>query len=971
MSIKNMNNYKLVREEQIVEMNGVGYLLEHVNTKAKVFVISNDDNNKVFNIGFRTPPTDDTGVPHILEHSVLCGSKNFPAKDPFIELAKGSLNTFLNAMTYPDKTVYPIASCNDQDFRNLMHVYLDAVFYPNIYEREEILKQEGWHYELENEDGELTYNGVVYNEMKGAFSSPEQQLMRTIQKSLLKDTPYGYESGGDPEYITDLTYEDFLDFHKRYYHPSNSYIYLYGDMNVEEELTFIHDNYLSNFDYLEIDSSINMQEAPESPMEFEEYYSLSDAEDLENNTYLSYNSIVGTSLDRETYLAFQIIDYVLIDVPGAPIKEALVKANIGDDIFSSYENSILQPIYSIVSKGANNEDKDRFVNVIRETLSKLVEEGINKRSIEASINHFEFKYKEANYGRYPKGLMYGLQAFDSWLYDSSEPYMHIVANETFEFLKKQIDTDYFEQLIKKYLLDNNHRSVVVVKPEKGLNARLEQQDREKLAAHKNDLSKDEVAAIIQSDIDLKEYQSIPSTKEELEKIPLLKLEDIGKKARTLNNHIGDISGVTTVSHNIFTNGIGYMKLSFDIKDMPWELVPYLSLATAVFRYVDTEKFSYNDLSNEINIETGGIGFITQVLNASSDKDGYIPTFEINTKALYEKMPIALTLIEEILFTSKLDDYDRLKEIIAEIKSQLKMGITSSGHTSAANRALSYFSKSAYFKEVTEGISSYEFIDDICKNFEARKEGLVAGMKESLAEALRKGNLTISYTGDNNIVEYSDSINHFIKKLSTRPEHDTVQEVVLEEKNEGFKTASKVQYVATAGNYMKAGYNYTGAINVMQVIFSYDYLWQQVRVKGGAYGSMCSFSRFGDSYFTSYRDPNLMETYTVYQGAPAYLENFEADDRDMLKYIIGAVSKLDMPLNPSDEGNYSWVAYKLGLTEEDLQRERDELLATNVESIRALAPLVESIIGTGIICAIGDEVKLDNNKDNFKKVVSIF
>ncbi len=672
MSTKNLKNYRVIREENITEMNGIGYLLEHSTTKAKVFVISNNDDNKVFNIGFRTPPADDTGVPHILEHSVLCGSKNFPAKDPFIELAKGSLNTFLNAMTYPDKTVYPIASCNDQDFRNLMHVYLDAVFYPNIYEREEILKQEGWHYELENEDGELTYNGVVYNEMKGAFSSPEQQLMRTIQKSLLKDTPYGYESGGDPEYITDLTYEGFLDFHRKYYHPSNSYIYLYGDMNVEDELTFIHDNYLSNFDHLEIDSHINMQDAPEQPMEFEEYYSLSDAEDLENNTYLSYNSVIGTSLDKETYLAFQIIDYVLIDVPGAPIKEALVKANIGDDIFSSYENSILQPIYSIVSKGANNGDKDRFINVIRDTLSKLVKEGINKRSIEASINHFEFKYKEANYGRYPKGLMYGLQAFDSWLYDGNEPYMHIVANQTFEFLRSQIDTDYFEQLIKKYLLDNNHRSIVVVRPEKGLNARLEQQDKEKLAAHKNSLSKEEVNAIIQSDTQLKEYQSIPSTKEELEKIPLLKLEDIGKKARKLNNHIGDISGVTTVSHNIFTNGIGYMKLSFDIKDMPWELVPYLSLATAVFRYVDTEKFSYNDLSNEINIETGGVGFITQVLNASSDKGGYIPTFEINTKALYNKMHTALNLIEEILFTSKLDDYDRLKEIISEIKSQLKM-----------------------------------------------------------------------------------------------------------------------------------------------------------------------------------------------------------------------------------------------------------------------------------------------------------
>ena len=972
MNINSIKGYKLIRQENMPEMNnGIGYLLEHIKTKAKVFVISNDDTNKVFTIGFRTPAMDDTGMPHIIEHSVLCGSRKFPVKDPFIELAKGSLNTFLNAMTYPDKTVYPIASYNSKDFRNLMDVYLDAVFHPNIYTRPEILKQEGWHYELDSVEGELKYNGVVYNEMKGVFSSPEQQLMRAIQKSLLKDTTYSNESGGDPDYITDLTQEQFEDFHKRYYHPSNSYIYLYGDMNVEEELTFIDNEYLSEYDYLEIDSSIDMQPEYSNVEEVVDYYALSDSEEEKDNTYLSYNAIIGTSLDREIYLAYQIIDYVLIDVPGAPIKEALIKANIGNDIYSSYDNGILQPIYSIVAKGSNEEDKDRFVNIVRDTLSNIVEKGISKRSLEAAINHFEFKYKEANYGRYPKGLMYGLQCFDSWLYDANEPYMHIMANDTFEFLKSKIDTDYYEQLIKKYLLDNNHRSVVMIKPKKGLNTELEKKDKEKLAAYKATLSKEELLDVIKQDKALKEYQSEPSTKEELETIPMLSLEDIEKKGHKLNNIVGDISGVTNVSHHIFTNGIGYMHLSFNIEDMPIDLVPYLSFATAVFRYVDTANYTYNELSNEINIETGGMGFSTQARSASSDKGGYLSSFDIKVKALYGKLDEAFRIIEEILFTSKLDDYTRLKEIIGEIKSQVKMELSASGHITAANRALSYFSKGAAFKEATEGIAFYEFIEDIDRHFEDKKESLVKGMKESLAEALRKGNLTISYTGDNDISIYQDSIDHFIRKLSTRPEHDIRKHWELSKKNEGFKTASKVQYVATAGNFVNGGYEYNGSMKVLQIIFSYDYLWQHVRVKGGAYGCMCYFSKYGEAYFTSYRDPKLMETYDVYLKAADYVSKFNASDRDMLKYIIGAISKVDTPLTPSGEGDYSFMAYQLGMSEEDIQRDRDELLATDNEAIRALAPLIKSVTDSGIICAIGDEDKIEEQKEHFDKTLSVF
>ena len=462
------NKYTIIKQESIEELNGTGYILKHNKTGARVVVISNEDDNKVFQIGFRTPPKDDTGVPHILEHSVLCGSREFPMKDPFVELVKGSLNTFLNAMTYPDKTVYPVASQNDKDFFNLVHVYLDAVFYPNIYKKPEILKQEGWHYDLLSEDAPLTYNGVVFNEMKGVFSSPDQQLARIIQKSLLEDTPYGFESGGDPKAIPDLTYEMFLDFHKTYYHPSNSYIYLYGDMDVDEYLTFIDEHYLKDFDKKQIDSSWEKQEPFTEVKRVEEYYPVGENDSEEEKTYLSYNAVIGDSLDAKLYLGFEILNRVLFDAPGAPVKKALMDAQIGKDIQSSYDNGIMQPVFSVIAQEARDDQEDEFVKILEKNLAKIAKEGIPRRNLLAAFNYYEFKYREANFGRFPKGLMYGLQMYDSWLYDDEKPFIHIKTNEIFKQLREEIENGYFENLIKEYLIDNNHKTIVVMKPKKGL-----------------------------------------------------------------------------------------------------------------------------------------------------------------------------------------------------------------------------------------------------------------------------------------------------------------------------------------------------------------------------------------------------------------------------------------------------------------------------------------------------------------------
>lgn len=970
-SLENMTAYTVVEKRELKEVKGTGYVFSHNKTKARVMVVCNDDSNKVFTIGFRTPPADDTGVPHIMEHSVLCGSKNFPAKDPFVELCKGSLNTFLNAMTYSDKTVYPVASMNKKDFHNLMHVYMDAVFYPNIYTRKEILMQEGWHYELDEETQELKYNGVVYNEMKGVFSSAEQQLYRIIEKSLHESTAYGYESGGDPDYITDLTYEDFLDFHKKYYHPSNSYIYLYGDMDAVAELEFIDKEYLCNYDYLKVDSELTDEATFEEPKSVEEYYNIADAETEEDNTYLAYNVVVGHSDDIKLSLSIAVLEHMLLTAPGAPLKKALIDAEIGKDVFSSYDDGIKQPTFSIIAKNANQADKERFINLIEDTLKKLISEGLNKTSLQASLNYFEFKHKEANFGRHPKGLMMGLNAFSTWLYDDNMALDLFELNWVYDELKVELNTGYFEDLIKTYILENTHKSFVTLMPKKGLLEEKTKAEKAKLADYKSSLTQEEIVNIAKTAEHLKEYQSEPSTKEELLSIPLLEISDIDKNARKLNNQFTDIEMVKVVSHNIFTNGISYINLDFDVTDIDIKKYPYVGLLTEIFKYVDTENYEYNQLANEINLHTGGIGFSTSVLS-KVEKDKYRVSFIVSAKMLDDKLDKAFELIEEILFTSKLDSKKRLKEIVAEIKYGLKNDLVSAGHLTAANRALSYVSPIGLVKEYLEGIEYYKVLDAIDNDFDAEYDNLLATLKEVLGEILWRNGLIVNYTSDKDPkTMLGKAVTSLSKKLSTRLAYDKEETVNPSVLNEGFKTASQVQYVATAGNYRDAGLEYTGALGVLSSIFSYDYLWLNVRVKGGAYGSMCAFARSGNSYFTSYRDPNLMETYDIYMNAAKYVAEFDADERDMTKYVIGAISKLDSPLTPVAEGNFSFASYLIGLTDEDIQRDRDEVLATDVETIRSLAPYVEAAINGGIICAVGGEAKLEAAKDSFKQVTSVF
>ncbi|MCI9395810.1 MAG: insulinase family protein [Lachnospiraceae bacterium] len=968
MNLENLKAYTVISKQRIEELKSDGYLLKHNKTGARVALLSNDDENKVFYIGFRTPPKDSTGVAHIIEHTVLCGSEKYPVKDPFIELAKGSLNTFLNAMTYPDKTVYPVASCNSKDFKNLMDVYLDAVLHPNIYHEEKIFRQEGWHYELESADDELTINGVVYNEMKGAFSSPDDVLYREIMNSLYPHTSYAVESGGDPDVIPELTYEDFLAFHQKYYHPSNSYIYLYGDMDMEERLAYLDREYLSGYEALSVDSAPAAEPPFQEMALVEKEYPIMESEPEEGNTYLSYNVSLGENLDRKVSVGFQALADAVVGAPGAPVRKALLDAGIGTDISSFYEADVKQPYFSIVAKNAEGDQREAFVRLIEQTLQSLFEDGVEKKALRAALNHDEFRYREADYGSYPKGLMYGLQMFETWLYDDGRPFDYLELDGTYKALKGEVSTAYYENMLRDLLMENTHKSVVVVRPVRGLTGKRDKALAARLAAKKASMTQEEIAGIVAETKALADYQEEPDREEDLEKIPLLAREDIGKKARPYCNEELRVNDTTLLYHEIYTNGIGYLRFLFDLRQVPEELFPYVGLLQVMLGLVDTEKRSYSELYHEIHLQTGGIAPAVNVYTNADDLSDYKLTFDLKVKTLYENLPKAFELAAEILTESVYTDAKRLFELVAENRSDKQAQMMSAGHSLAAGQALSYLSKQAHLMDQVNGLSFYRLLEGLEKDFEGKKEELSANMERLVHCIFRPENLMVDYTAQREGLAGIEPLIEALKsKLHREPVEGKPYVPQPVKKNEGLMSSAQIQYVCRAGNYANKGFSYTGALRVLKVLMSYEYLWMQVRVRGGAYGCMCQFGKTGESYFVSYRDPNLEKTIETYEKAADFVEAFEADERTMTQYIIGAVSAMDMPLTPAARGNYSLAGYMTGFTFERAQQERDELLSTDAGTIRKLAAHIRAFMEDDCLCVVGNEEKIKEQKDIFGSV----
>ncbi len=984
MELQNLKAYTLIEKKDLADIGSTGYLLKHNRTQARIMLIENEDDNKVFNIAFRTTPTDSTGVPHIIEHSVLCGSKEYPSKDPFVELVKGSMNTFLNAMTYPDKTMYPVASCNDQDFKNLMDVYLDAVFYPNIYRNEQICRQEGWSYQLENEDDPVVINGVVYNEMKGAYSSPDDVLERKVMNSLFPDTMYGVDSGGDPEHIPDLNYEQFLDFHRRYYHPSNSYIYLYGKMDFEERLEYLDREYLSAFEKVDgefgangpVYSEVGLQKPFDAPAEAEIAYPIGENDPMEDNTYLTWNVVVGESSDTRLSNAFAVLNYVLLESPGAPLKMALLDAGIGKDVYGSYDSGIRQPVFFVTAKNANREDAGRFRETVCSTLEKLCRDGLNRKALEAAVNTMEFRYREADYGGYPKGLIYSLDVFDSWLYRDDQPFDYLLQLDDYRFLREQIGTGYYEDLIRTYILENPHASLLTAVPKKGMVRASEEETAGKLAAWKDTLTEDAVRELIRQTRELRAFQETASTPEELEKIPMLRREDLRKEVRPFSNTEYVKDGVKLIHHEAQTNGISYISLLLDTSRIAQEDYPYLGIFRSMLGDVNTEHYSYDELANEIGRRTGGIASAVTVFPNNEDSRKVKAALVIQISTLPSEIDFSLDMAREILFTSKLDDEKRLREILQKAKSRLYAHLTGAGHQTALTRAMSYFSAESLFTDCVSGVGFYQTVADLEKHFDEKKGFLIEKLRSMRETLLNRDGFLVSFTGDRGETErILDGAASIARGMQGDPSAEggqirSVSGLEYDRKNEGLLTPAKVQYVALAGTYRDAGLEYTGALNVLRVILNYDYLWTNLRVIGGAYGCGATFTRNGPAAFYSYRDPHLRNTLAVYRRIAEFLKEFTADERDMTKYVIGTVSGLDTPLTPRMSGVRDLTAYMSGMTEEMAQATRDQILNASQEDIRALAPYVEAILSEEALCVVGNEEKIQAEKEIFGSVISL-
>ena len=962
-------NYKIINEKELKDINSFGVLLNHEKSGAKVLLLKNDDENKSFAIGFRTPPYDDTGLPHILEHSVLCGSRKFPVKEPFVELMKSSLNTFLNAMTFPDKTIYPVASCNEKDFKNLMDVYMDAVLYPNIHKKEEIFKQEGWHYELDSKDGELIYNGVVYNEMKGAFSSPDGILGRESLNSLFPDTAYGVESGGNPDFIPTLTYDKFKEFHKKYYHPSNSYIILYGNCNMENILNWLDEEYLSGFDKIDINSELTVQQPFEKLREKTIYYPISAEQGTDSKTLMSYNVALPAKTPMVDLMGFDILTQVLLKSAAAPLKKALLDNKIGDVVTGDFDSGVLQPVFSVITKNTNPDKKDEFVSIIENCLSDFVKNGINKKALEAALNMYEFKLREADYGGTSKGIIYTINSLSTWLYDENDPWSSFEFTDIFNSLRVNINTNYFEKLIEKYLLNNTHKAIIICEPSLTVQTEKENALKEKLNNYKNSLSDEQIESIIESTKLLKEYQAAPDKKEDLDTIPLLKKEDLSSDVLEINNEIFNINNTKVLFHDYSTNGIAYIKLLFNIKNIPSDLVPYIGLYKAIIGELDTKQFSYDNLEQETMINTGGI--YNTIICPVSNID-YTPYFCFNASCLYDKIDVCIDLINEIVTSTNYDMKNRIKEVLTMAMNSMQQQLIRSGHVRSLNRALSYNEPSSYYKELSEGIEYFDILNDLLKSYDEKYDDLVDKFNQLSKYIFTKENMLSSFTGSNEGLEiFKNSITKLINNLSEQERSNNIFKFVPEQKNEGFKAPIDVQYVALTGNFKKAGLPYTGALNVFENAVRTDYLWTKVRVLGGAYGCMCGFGYDGSTYFVSYRDPNLQNTLDVYKGIIEYLKNFDASEEEMLKYIIGAVGTFDFPKSPANKGYRALNAYLCNRTVADYQYEKAQLINTTKNDIKGLVAYVEAIVLQNNLCVIGNEKKIEEAKALFKEAKPLF
>lgn len=963
--------FKLIHKEEISELNSLALRFEHEATGADLVVLENDDDNKVFCITFRTPPENDRGVAHILEHSVLCGSRKYPVKEPFVELLKSSLQNFLNAMTFPDKTMYPVASRNQKDLFNLMNVYMDAVLFPKI--TKETFMQEGWHYELEGRDAEMVYKGVVFNEMKGVFSNPESVLDRDLSHSLFPDTTYGCESGGDPAAIPDLTYEEFKEFHEKYYHPSNSRIFLYGDGNTGEYLKFMQEKFLKDFKRAEVNSSVGVQKPFDKARRKVRAYPVGKDESLEKKTYVVVGFKLDKSTDHEHCLSWNILNHILMGTPASPLRKALIDSGLGNEVVGGgFDDNRVETVFAVGLNGTEKDHEEKIIDLIFSTLRDLADKGIEEDMVKASVNTVDFKLREANFGGFPKGIVYNIQSLASWLYDA-DPLMPLKYDELMKKIKAESGKGYFEKLIKTYLLENNHQSIIVLVPKQGLAEEQAARVREKLAQFKSTLDKKNLDDLVEKTKALQEMQAKPDDPEALASLPTLELSEVNRETPVFPLDFKKESSPKILFHDLFTNKIAYTQVGFNAHAIPIELVQYLPLFGKLILEMGTRKSDYVRIAQQIGIRTGGIGGSHYSATPLNDRETVISWIMFRGVALVEKVGELYDLYAELLGEYSFDNHKRLTEIIKSSKADMEASIVPGGNHYVVSRLQSYYSRLGKYDELTGGITYYKFLEQLQKRA-LKDPAEVADKFTQVADILfSKDNLLVNLTSEAEdyavLEEKSLKLAEIFPASSRGPaalDFDAVQV------NEAFPTASTVQYVGKGANLYDLGFTYSGKFNVLKSILRMGYLWDRVRVQGGAYGSSLSLDPFtGDFSMVSYRDPNLTETLAVYDEISDFLTNLNLSGKEFEKILIGCVGQLDPPLTPDRKGSISMAETLTSVTYEFKQKVREELLSTKLEDVKEFAGLFQKIKETGAVCVLGNEEKIKNNKQVFDHIVKVF
>jgi len=963
------HGFELVQQREIPEIDALALRFEHAGSGAQLLKYVTDDDNKSFCITFKTPPNGDYGLPHILEHSVLDGSRKFPVKSPFQVLARGSLNTFLNAMTSSDFTMYPVASTNTQDFFNLVDVYLDAVLHPAIYDDPRIFLQEGWRYELADADAPLELNGIVYNEMKGAFSSPTRVLDYEVNRALFPDSPYGLSSGGLPSAIPQLSREQLLDFHRTLYHPGNGTITLWGNGDTVAELQFIHEQYLAEYGRPEGEVPFPDQPRFDAPRTVHAPYPIGEDEDPADKTYLAMAWMASGPSEPAESLAMGVLGDVLVNRPGSPLRAVLEDAGIGKDV-SAYYDDTKQGVFQITVEGANPDDEERFVELVETTLAELRTEGLDKRLIEGVINTLEFQLREADFGSYPKGLVYTYFGTRAWLF-ADDPFLSVEYEAPLAEVRGALERPLLEDLVQQHLLDNPHRVTAVVTPEQGLESRQAAALEAELAETRKKMKKKEVKRIVAQTADLLAWQAQPDTPEQLATIPMLALEDLEPETTDLPVTEHDVDGVRVLHFDHPTHGIVYLRLLFDAEVLDPQRVPYLSLLTDVLQELDTENYGYGDLDTELTIHTGGIGAGVATYPLTGDRAVFQPKVVVSGKSLTPKLDRMLGLMAEIALRTKYDDTDRLAEVLAKVESGYEGMARSAGHRLAVSRLQAYLTPAGAYDESLGGLSFIHFLAEQTGGYEEGAEALQAELAAVAQQVFRRDGLIVGVTGSaDELAAVMQQLPGLLEQLDPEPLPRVAYPFEAEIRNEGLTAASKVQYVVRGGDVGSAGYPYTGRMDVLDQVLGRDYLTQQIRVQGGAYGAWASFGRNGVAYLASYRDPKLTETLDVYAGAVSYLEGFEASDDEMTRYLIGVIADRDQPTSPSVMGRRAMSYHLQGITRDMRQSERDEILATKVADVRAMAPIVQAMLARDALCVYGNEELLDENAALFGALVPV-